>query len=129
MVPAKPVKAVAQPINLHRLIRCLEEVEQGQWNHVGGKLCISRALWHDHGGRFNYRQASDPSVAREVAARALTHYIAELLALNHEPTVQMLAKCWNMGWSGAMGHLQAKSDYAERVNNLYTDTTWEPKHD
>lgn len=120
-------KPKTQPIDLHRLIRCLEEVEGGQWNWPGGKLRVSRAFWHDHSlPIYNYRQATDPAVAHEVVARGLTHYVAELTRLGHEPTVQMLARCYNMGWNGAMHDPKAKSEYAERVNNLYTDKDFNP---
>lgn len=119
--------AKAQPIDLHRLIRCLEEVEGGQWNWPGGKLRVSRAFWHDHSlPLYNYRQSTDPTIAREVVSRGLTHYIGELTRMGHEPTVQLLARCYNMGWNGAMHDPKAKSEYAERVNNLYTDKGFNP---
>lgn len=119
--------AKAQPIDLHRLIRCLEEVEGGQWNWPGGKLRVSRAFWHDHSlPRYNYRQSTDPDIAREVVARGLTHYIGELTRMGHEPSVHLLARCYNMGWNGAMHDPKAKSEYAERVNNLYTDKEFNP---
>ena len=117
----------APAIDLHRLIRCLEEVEGGQWNWPGGKLRVSRAFWDDHRlPLYNYRQATDPTIAREVVARGLTHYIGQLNHLGHEPTVWLLAKCYNRGWNGAMGHKDERSEYADRVVNLYNDKGFSP---
>ena len=124
---AKAQPQMASAIDLHRLIRCLEEVEGGQWNWPGGKLRVSRAFWHDHSlPRYNYRQSTDPDIAREVVARGLTHYVGELTRMGHEPSVHLLARCYNMGWNGAMHDPKAKSEYAERVNNLYTDKDFNP---
>ena len=123
----KPKAQMAQAIDLHRLIRCLEEVEGGQWNWPGGKLRVSRAFWHDHSlPLYNYRQSTDPTIAREVVARGLTHFVSELTHLGHEPSVHLLARCYNIGWNGAMHDVNAKSEYAERVNNLYLDKEFNP---
>ena len=113
----------AEPVDLHRLIRCLEEVEGGQWNWPGGKLRISRAFWHDH-GKTGYIHACDPTKARETVARGLAKYVHDLAGSDVEPSVQLLARCYNMGWNGAMHDPKAKSDYAERVANLYFDPSF-----
>ena len=120
---AKPAQ-MAQAIDLHRLIRCLEEIEGGQWNWPGGKLCISRDTWYDAGSKKSYIHACDPTVAREVAARLLTIADAYLRKHDIEPTVKLLALRWKHGLEGMIRHKDDKSDYADRVANLYYDPSF-----
>ena len=110
-------------VDLHRLIRCLEEIEGGQWNWPGGKLRISRAFWHDH-GKSSYIHACDPTKARETVARAFAKYLHDCEQFKIEPTVKYLARCYNLGWNGAVHDPKAKSDYADRVANLYYDPSF-----
>jgi len=119
---AKPAQ-MAQAIDLHRLIRCLEEIEGGQWNWPGGKLRISRAFWYDH-GKSSYIHACDPTKARETVARAFAKYLHDCEQFKIEPTVKFLARCYNLGWNGAAHDPEAKSDYADRVANLYYDPSF-----
>ena len=53
--------------DMRRLVRCLEEVEGGQWHHPGGKLCFTHGTWNAY-SKLPYIQACNPTVAREVAA-------------------------------------------------------------
>jgi hypothetical protein len=124
--PEPKAKAVAkaETIDLHRLIRCLEEVEGGQWNWPGGKLCISRDTWYDAGSKKSYIHACDPTVAREVAARLLTIADGHLRKHDIEPTVKLLALRWKHGLEGMIRHKDDKSDYADRVANLYYDPSF-----
>ena len=110
--------------DMRRLVRCLEEVEGGQWHHPGGKLCFTHGTWQSH-SKLPYIQACNPTVAREVAATVLIHHEARLLKEERVPTVRTMALCWRYGYDGAKA-TQDKEKYGERVANLYADKEFNP---
>jgi len=110
--------------DMRRLVRCLEEVEGGQWHHPGGKLCFTHGTWNAY-SKLPYIQACNPTVAREVAATVLIHHEGRLLREDKVPTVRTMALCWRHGYEGALAH-KGKSDYAERAENLYNDKEFNP---
>lgn len=122
----EPKAEPKQAIDLTRLVRCIEEVEGGQWNWPGGRLRITRAFWDDHGRPYHYRQATDSTIAYLVAERGLASISEHLVKHELEPTVALLAKCWNQGVAGAMQDPKGTTDYMERVNNLYRDKEFSP---
>ena len=110
--------------DMRRLVRCLEEVEGGQWHHPGGKLCFTHATWNAN-SKLPYIQACNPTVAREVAATVLIHHEGRLLKEDRIPTVRTMALCWRYGYDGAQT-TQDKEQYGERVANLYNDKEFKP---
>lgn len=125
----KPAAAPAKEqryTDLRRLVRCLEELEGGQWHHPGGKLCFTHGTWQTH-SKLPYIQACNPTVAREVAATVLIHHEGRLLREEKVPTVRTMALCWRHGYEGMLHHKpNPKDDYAERAENLYNDKEFNP---
>ena len=59
-----------RPLDLPRLLRCIEAVEGNPWWKPGGRYGFTEGTWRDY-SRYPYRMAQRPERAQEVATTVL----------------------------------------------------------
>ena len=110
-------------VDVNRLIRCIEEKEQGKWTELGGGLCFTEATWSEH-SPLPYVGAQDRAAAYRVATTVFLRSAAALRVRNINPTPYILAYRWRYGLTAAIRHSRTKNrqaEYATGVANLYND--------
>ena len=109
-----------RPLDVPRLLRCIEAVEGNPWWKPGGRYGFTEGTWRDY-SRYPYRMAQRPERATEVATTVLLDTLRRMTNDRINPTVYLLAVRWRWGYQGMISRLHKNDDYGTRVSNLYHD--------
>lgn len=112
-----------RPLDLPRLLRCIEAVEGNPWWRPGGRYGFTEGTWRDY-SQYPYRMAQRPERANEVATTVLLDTLRRMNNDRINPTIHLLAVRWRWGYQGMIHRLHRHDDYGSRVANLYHDPSF-----
>lgn len=123
-------KPLSSSLDLSRLLACIAEVETGNNDDLVGpneersKYQITRSVWYQHMSKTDHYFYH----CRGILARtcAIRHILWLLDNLSGYKSVFCIALAWKSGLSAFKDGLEsaADCDYAQRVSNLYFDSTF-----
>ncbi len=117
---------VPPPIDLMRLMFCIEEKEQGSWDHHGGKACWTADAWFET-CRLPFYYSESPTSSRANGVLRLAWFVTRFVEKGVNPTPYLLACAWNKGFDWTIRHFRLPAEnrlpYGVHVTNLYLDPT------
>ena len=113
------VKAAPPAIDYDRILAVIAEVEGGKWGESGGPCQISYSAWSQH-SRFAYQLSGTRAHCMVVLKTHIAWLSACIVRSGAKLTPEAIGTAWRFGYERART-LKFKSDYGQRVANLYFD--------
>ncbi len=117
--PPAIVFEVPRPvIDYERLVRAIEERENGRWSSPGGRACWTIAAWREETS-LPFRLAQNRAQSRILMVQRLAKFAARFTRDDIEPTVWRLSTAWYRGYDGSKRATRYPNDYGECCEGIY----------
>ena len=109
-------------LNILRMTDAIAQVEGGDPHELGGRCCITRAVW-DERSPLPYEASRDPEECAEVEQLHVTWLMRQMERADVTPTPALLDEAWHIGVTAALArqHFGQLSERAQRCAALYRE--------